>query len=471
MSTSVALVETVRSYIDRHSLLEDGSRVVVGASGGPDSMVCLSILRKLGMDVVAAHVNYGLRESADEDEETVRTWCSEQAPPVPFRRYAADPSTGDGRSLQAVAREQRYRFFARVARDTGAEAVAVGHHRDDQAETLLLNLLRGTGPEGLTGMPPSRPMHHDSSICLIRPLLGCRREDIEAYAEKASIPWCVDETNRDPSYRRGRIRTEVLPLLERCHEGATENIARAADLMRDYVRETLTPALSNKFQAALHDEAFGAGIALKISVLETEPAVWGRRLILEALQRCLPEAPRRETVAAEIAGLIGAQPGRHVDLQGGRVWRERAVLRFVPAAEASEPIPPTPLFAGDSVKIPSGQITCTDISERPADLLRSDPTSVFLDADRVSGDLKVRSWADGDRFRPLNLDGTKLVSDVLTEEEVPPHRRASVCVVTDDEGIVWIVGYRMAHRVRIRPDSRAAVRLTYRPRENPAHAY
>jgi tRNA(Ile)-lysidine synthase len=469
MSTEPPLVDTVRSFADRHGLLEEATRIVVGVSGGADSMVCLDVLRRLGADVVAAHVNYGLRESADDDEALVRDWCAAQTPPIPLRRRTADPSTDDGRSLQAVARRQRYRFFTAIARETGAEAVAVGHHRDDQAETLLLNLIRGSGPEGLTGMPPSRPLQADASIRLIRPLLSCRRDDIEDYASAAGIPWCVDETNRDAAYRRGRIRTRVLPALEACQEGATENIARAADLMRRYVEETLTPTLQEKFETAAQNS--GTGIALRLSVLSEEPVVWQQRLVLEALRRALPDAPHSRKVAGEVAALVNAQVGRRVDLGGGQVWRERDVLRFVSDSDAVAPVEPARLASGESMDLPGGCLSRSDAPGAPDDIARDDPNTALLDADRVSGALTVRPWQDGDRFRPLGLDGTKLVSDLLTEAQVPPHRKRAASVVTDADGIVWVVGHRMAHRVRLRPDTRDVIRLTFRARENPAHPY
>ena len=153
------LVETVAGFIDRHALLDDDATVLAAVSGGADSMVCLSVLRRLGYDVYAFHVNYGLRDGADADAVLVQEWCDEQEPSVPCTIVSLDAKTraeAADESLQEAARRLRYDALAERANELNAQAVATGHHRDDQAETLLLNLVRGSGPEGLAGMRPSR---------------------------------------------------------------------------------------------------------------------------------------------------------------------------------------------------------------------------------------------------------------------------------------------------------------------------
>lgn len=473
------LIQTVESFAARHGLLEGASQVVVGVSGGVDSMTCVHVLRRMGVEVTVVHVNYGMREAADADARFVEAWCHEQEPPLPVQIVEADAKAqaeAAGESVQAVARRMRYEAFAKTAsdlRDSRGESgsgtdvrVAVGHHRDDQAETLLLNLLRGSGPDGLAGMPPSRPLDAAPEVRLIRPLLAVRRSAIRAYAEEHDLPWRVDATNATTDYRRGVVRTKILPLLEQHFDGATDTLARTADLMRDYVRETLRPALDDRFEAAYRE--LGGGGALDLDVLQREPRVWQQRLILEAMQRALPEAPQTQAVAEEVAALIGAQTGKHVDFGGGRVWRERECLRFVPESAVPAPPSPAPLRPGTAVEIPAGRLTTerlsrSELESRSGDLrarLRKDaPTTVYADAARIQGALRVRAWEDGDRFRPLGMQGTKLVSDLLTDAAVPPHRRRGQCVVEDEAGIVWLVGHRLAHRVGVRGDTEHLLQL------------
>lgn len=462
------LVDAVAAWIDRHDLLAEGARVVVGVSGGADSMVTLAVLRRLGYEVGALHVNYGLREGADADAALVRDWCAAQSPPVPCTVVSSDAGAEaerTGASLHDVARRHRYEAMAEQARVCGAAAVAVGHHRDDQAETLLLNLIRGSGPEGLAGMPPSRPLDAAPEVRLVRPLLDVGRSDIEAFAEAENIPWREDPSNRDPTYDRATIRTEVLPLLQKKFGGVTDNLARAAGLMREYVDHTVTPSLAETWARVYTADEEGG--MLDLARLRDEPSVWRRRLILAALDEGLPEAPQTAAVAAEIEGLIDAQVGRRVEVGGGVVWREREGLRFVPAAAAPTPLwPPVPVPWGEDVPLDRGVLRVDPLEAPPDPLDPHTPNAAYVDADRLIDPLAVGTWQDGDRLQPLGMEGTKSVADLLTDAQVPPHRRAGVYVLYTDEHPAWVIGHRLDHRVRVRPSTTQVARLSWHPREN-----
>jgi tRNA(Ile)-lysidine synthase len=462
------LEDAVAAFIDRHDLLGDEDRVVVGVSGGVDSMVTAVVLRRLGVDVHALHVNYGLREGADADEALVRRWCAGQSPPVPVRVVESDVEARveqTGESLQEAARVLRYEALGEHALAVDAPVVAVGHHRDDQAETLLLNLLRGSGPEGLAGMPPSRPLDAAPDVSLVRPLLDVCRADIEAYAGVQDIPWREDPSNRDSDYDRAAIRTEVIPLLKEKFDGATNNLARAAGLMREYVDQTVTPSLDAKMEAVY--TAHRQGGALDLARLRAEPSVWRRRLILAALGEALPDAPQTAAVAAEIEALIDAQVGHRVEVGGGTVWREREGLRFVPDAAAPTPLwPPVPVPWGEDVPLDRGTLRIDPLDERPDVLSTDDPYTEYVDAERLVDPLSVGTWQDGDRLQPLGMEGTKLVSDLLTDAQVPSHRRGGVYVLYTDEHPAWVIGYRLDHRVRVRTSTTQVARLRWRPREN-----
>ena len=464
------LVDRVAGEIDRRDLLSDGARVLVGVSGGCDSMTCLALLREMGYEVYALHVNYGLRESADADEALVRKWCADREPTVPLAVEHLDAearAAAQDESLQEAARALRYEALVNHADDVNAAAVATGHHRDDQAETLLLHLLRGSGPEGLAGMPPSRPMGATSDVPLIRPLLATSRAEIEAYAEQRGVPWREDPSNRDGSYDRVWVRTELLPLLEERFPGASENVARAARLTGEYVEHTVTPALSERMGNCYVD--CEAGGALRLSGLRAEPSVWRRRLVLAALERTLPDAPQTAAFARAVEGLIGAQVGRRVEGGGGTVWRERNCLRFVPATAAPEPVwPPIPVPWGEAVSLEGGTLRIDLLDTGPESLDAGTPNIEYVDAERLVDPLAVRTWRDGDRFQPLGLDGTKLVGTLLTDAKVSPHRRPGVHVVTTDEHLAWVVGHRLDHRVRVRPTTNQVARLTWDPGEKPS---
>lgn len=464
-----ALVDSVKAFIERHALLAEGARVLVAVSGGVDSMACLSVLRRLDYDVHALHVNYGLREGADDDEALVRRWCDEQSPPVPLAVEALDAEARaetETESFQEAARRLRYNALAERALQIDASAVATGHHRDDQAETLLLNLVRGSGPEGLAGMRPSRPLQEAPSVSLVRPLLDAGRADIEAYVEAVDLPWRTDPTNRSLDYDRGVMRTKILPLLEEHFEGATDAIARAAGLMQEYVDHTLQPALDERMDRAYVDCEEGGWLSLE--ELTDQPPVWRRRMLLEALHRTLPAASYSHALAEEIDALLDSQVGRRVEVGEGTIWREREGLRFLPKEAVAEPIPPTPVEWGEAVTLPQGVLRVEALSGRPDTLDTGTPCEVYADADRLGSSLEVRTWAEGDRFRPLGLEGSKRVSAFLTDAGVPPHRRDEVCVLCTADHVAWVIGYRLDHRVRVRPETERVARLVLRPREKPS---
>lgn len=462
------LLHTVQSFLDDTCVLSPGARVVVGVSGGVDSMVCAHVLRRLGHYVIAVHVNYGLRPESDEEAAFVRRWCASQAPPIPHRETHADPEeeSDAGASLQAAARRQRYAYFAEVARIDKADAVATGHHQNDQAETILLNLLRGSGPEGLAGMRPSRPLESDGEgVPLIRPLLDVSRGAIEAYARRYNVPWRVDPTNATPKYRRNAIRHEVLPQLAELEPHAVSNLARAARLMRNYVDETMRPATDEHLDRCFRNRPAGGSLHL-VSLRDLAP-VWQRRVILAALARTLPEAPRSEAVAHEIARLIPAQVGRRAEFGDGTVWRGRTQLRFLPDSAVPSPVPVTPVPRNTDVALPLGTLRIEETDTVPDQLDAGGPTAAYVDAEQLGEPLTVRTWEDGDRFQPLGLGGSKTVSDFLTDAHVPPWIRRHVYVLCAGDAIVWVVGYRLDDRVRVRSSTNQVVRLQFVPSENP----
>ncbi|MDX1420577.1 MAG: tRNA lysidine(34) synthetase TilS [Rubricoccaceae bacterium] len=421
--------------------LSPGAPIVVGASGGLDSTVLLRLLHEAGAEVVAAHVNYGLRGAdAEADEAFVRALAGTLGVAFDARRVALDK----GGNRQAAARDARYAFFGEVAARHGAEAVAVGHTQDDQAETVLLHLFRGTGVRGLAGMPPARPLTPGSSVRLLRPLLDVPRADLDALARARGWAWREDASNASGRYRRNRLRTEVLPEIRAVFgPGVSGRIAATAERVR-----------------ALLDAQPAAGPRLDLDALRAmEPARRHARY-LDGLRAVAPEAPRRTTVA-ELDRLLDAQPGARVVWPGVVVWRDRAALVFEPA-----PAPPAPedgawpVTPGVPIVTPQGTFLAAWLEAVPATWPDS-PNEEVVDASAFAGPLVLRRWRAGDRFRPLGLDGTVLVSDLLTDRKVEPSRRAEPLVLCAGDAIVWVVGHRLAEAARVRPETRHAVRLTW----------
>ncbi len=455
------LPRRVQHFIEEHHLIRPGARVLVGVSGGVDSVVLMVVLKQLGYGLVAAHVNYQLRgEASDGDAAFVEAFCKRLG--VPFHGEVIDMAAyadAHGASLQEAARDVRYGFFARIAEAEDLRYVALAHHLDDQAETVLLHLLRGAGPEGLAGMPVQRPLAPGSAALLVRPLLCARRAEIEAFARDEGLTWREDESNQSLKYQRNVLRAVVLPLLEKHFgEAASANIARSAALVREYVEDAFRQELAAHFDRAAQPEAR----RLDLDALGAMASVWRRRLILEALKRWLPRVQRHAALAEEIEALVEAQPGRRVVLKGGTVWREREALVFTLPDEAAAAVMGEVLVRpGETVALGSGLLRVEVMNDSPARLDAEAPASVFVDADRLAFPLLVRRWQPGDRFQPLGMAGTKKVSDFLTDAKVPSHRRAGMGVLVSGQEIVWVVGMRIAEGVRVQHGTTRFAKFTY----------
>ncbi len=451
------LPDQVAAFIDRHGQLRPNERVVVGLSGGADSVALLQVLGDLGYERIAVHVNYGLRGAdSDEDENFARDFCARSGINILVHRTDLKKHA-EGESTQVAARRIRYEQFIRAAKVHDAAVVAVAHHADDQAETLLLNLFRGTGPEGLAGMPAQRSL--ENGIRLVRPLLDARREQIEAFLRERGIDWREDATNLEDTYRRGFIRNRMLPLIEEEFAGdVTGRIAHAAELMRAYVHSSLLPELEMRLESCLgaHPRS------LDRRALRAEPEVWRKRLFLAALKRWLPEAPRSADVAARIDELLESQSGRKLPVTGGTVWREQTGLRFVQDDEngaADE----WSLDLGEFVSMRSGRLALEEVEGDVVRFDRMNPMIEYVDLNSLQLPITIRFWEHGDRFRPLGLGGSRLVSDFLTDLKVPSSRRRAVLVVEDANGILWVVGHRLDERARITDQTQRVAKLSFIP--------
>lgn len=444
------MLDRVQAFLDRHPSGPRGARILVGISGGVDSVVLLHGLCRLGVDCGGAHLNYGLRGAdAEADEALVRNLCEKLRVPLWVKRCTR-ADWPEGTSVQDGARRIRYAFFATLATDGGFAQVAVAHHRDDQAETLLLHLFRGSGLEGLAAMPPVRPLEPGSSVMLLRPLLEVSRAEIEAYARREHLTWRTDASNRNPAYRRTIVRETLLPLVEAHFPGATAHLAGAATRLRGYLETTFAHELRHRWAACA--SAMPAGGSLLLAPLVAQPPVWQGRLVLEALARWLPAVPRSAAATATVGALLQAQPGRKVVWPQGIVWRERDRLVFQqPAATPDHLV--AMLDPGDQAVIPGGVVSVALMPERPSALDAGAPCRVFADADRLTWPLTLRPWQQGDTFVPLGMQGHKRVSDLLTDRKVPASERAQVYVLCAGSEIVWVVGHRLSQTVRVRPET------------------
>jgi tRNA(Ile)-lysidine synthase len=430
------------------------SEILVGVSGGMDSVTLAWCLSAEGFRIVIGHVHHGLRgPSADDDLNLVRELANRLGAPFESRhaRVKAEPRT----SLQEAAREVRYDALADMAASRGIAHVAVGHHADDQAETLILNLARGAGPRGLGGMSPDRPFPQRPGLTLLRPLLHRSRSEILDFARANGLIWREDPTNADTRYRRNAVRKQVMPALKTVFgDQVAMTMGRAAEMLRAYeqadlgIVSRLLLDLGSAPLAAGHLRM--AGGMIELDTLRALPEVWASRLVLDALDRWIPEAPRSQAAATEVTRLLDSQPGRFTAFGRGRVWRERGGLAFVDAC-------PAPGVAHLEVS-GTARYGRYVVSAEPARATPSEGNAGRIVVS-TSGPFEIRPWRPGDRIELPG--GPQKVKTILTEAGIPCFARSTAPVLTCQDQVLWVVGLGVsAHRVKP-PGSLEGVALWY----------
>ncbi|HIC95925.1 TPA: tRNA lysidine(34) synthetase TilS, partial [Candidatus Bipolaricaulota bacterium] len=461
----------VRQTIEDHRMLSPGERVLVAVSGGVDSIVLLHLLHELqgelGISLAVGHLDHRIRgEEARADAEFVAKEAEKLKLPLVLEesdvpRYAEER----GLSLEEAAREVRYQFLEEAAEKVGAAKIALGHHRDDLVETLLLNLIRGTGLSGLRGIAPVRGK-------FIRPLIGCSREEIIAFARERGLEYRQDRTNLEQRFLRNRVRMELLPLLEGYRPGVAARLARTARMLgeaADYLEELARGRLAKLVLAQregelvldrgkfLREEPFLQSLILREAVRSLRGSL--RDLGFEHLQKMRELSARKEGEAefhlpGEICFL---RRGERLILGKGRAKPRRAE----PPAYAFE----LPLRLGENLFNEIGwRFTLEEVEPARVRALEfdRDPLKAVINRDRIDGPLSVRNWRPGDRFRPLGMEGTKKLQDLFIDEKVPREERSRIPLVCDRQGIIWVVGLRLSDDYKVREETERALRITAR---------
>jgi tRNA(Ile)-lysidine synthase len=460
MDESTTLTARFFEFSTAHGLLRRGDRVVVAVSGGVDSVVLLWLLteerKRMGFELSVAHYNHGLRgPAADEDEAFVRSLAEDLGLPVSVGSGAVrEEARRTGRGIEDAARTLRYAFLEEVRVATNSNRIATGHNADDNAETILLNLLRGSGVRGLSGIPVCRD---DGKV--IRPLLFATREDIVAFASAEGVRWREDASNASDAYKRNILRHDLLPIVrEKINPGVARTMMRTAEVFREldnYLTEIARAGLDQATVASTGQE-----VHLSCSHLLSLPTAIQDAAFQIAVRERTGRRLSYDRVAA-LSGLIHHQPGVTVELGGGWV-----ATRVTGEIVISPPGAPVPFFesvaVGITCVIPGGTIGIA-VVDRPADLLNHPRNVEYVDADRTGTEgLVARSWHEGDTFTPLGMTGHKMVSDTLNEAGIPSYQKAAHPLVTTAQGeIIWVCGIRIDDRFRVGKHTRRVLRLTY----------
>jgi tRNA(Ile)-lysidine synthase len=412
-------------------------------SGGPDSVALLRVVVALGGGPVVLHVDHGLRgDESREDAEFVRELCRRLNVRCEVRRLGLEGSS----NLQERARDERYRLAEETAVRLGLQVVATGHTADDVAETVLMNLARGTGLRGLAGIPPVRGK-------IQRPLIGCTRREVLDYLKELDQPYRTDHTNLTGKYARNRVRLEVLPVLEELYPGTAGNIARAASLVREdleILEELATGTL----------ELRGEEVVLPIDgLMELRPSL-RRHAVRLAYTTVVPDtAPLPSNLIQAVLGLLeGGEGTRTLDLPGGVVASGRSGKELAFYRESRSMVSGREeIRTGQAMVFGGWRISARELSGYdPLDAAR--PEVAYLDAG--SGPYQVRMAREGDIIRPLGLGGTKKVLRAMMDRKVPSDLRRSTPVVVDGrDEIAWIVLGELDERHKVDERTEKVLRL------------
>jgi tRNA(Ile)-lysidine synthase len=477
------LITTVRRTIHRHNLAEPRTRVVVALSGGSDSVALAHLLRELEaaneLTVAGlAHFNHQLRAHADRDEQfSVSTAAAIGRPILVAREDVRLRAGRERRSIEDAAHAARHEFFDRALAHFDADRVAVGHTRDDQAETFLLRLLRGAGPKGLAAMHPRRGH-------VIRPLLECRRVDLRAYLDERGVQYIEDETNNDVSIPRNRVRAELLPLIRaRFNPAIVDVLADQAELARaDW--QWMESQLENLEPETREPGTLEPGtLDLDIRALARSPLALRRLAVWKAMTLAASGRPvsfrhveaALQLIEADTDGLASVPdvepadksidaPGQIVDRVGSRlVLRRKAVAPTVGLFRYGLPVPGE-VALPEAGYIVSAEAMAAGTGGEALRATAGNGAAAVIRMDSWTGLLSVRNRRPGDRFRPLGLDGQKKLQDFLVDRKVARHVRDGVPLVVDEsDRIVWVAGHSIDEAFRVTDASQAVVILKLRP--------
>lgn len=463
------MMTKVRRTIERHRLLRKGDRIIAAVSGGPDSVAMLRILKGLsekgyGLTLTVAHLNHGLRGSeSDREEQFVRELCASLA--VPFHGRRADMAAAvrrGGGSLEEACRRERYAFFEELRIGERMDRVALGHHLDDQAETVLMRFLRGSGTEGLKAMAPLRDGVY------IRPLIEVTRREILSYLAREGTAFMEDSSNERDIFLRNRIRRELLPfLIKEYNPRLVENLGRMTEIIRledDFI-QGIAEGLLHRWR---EDDTDGT---IRIPLEEWRPLheALRRRLVKTIL---LGLSPRKQGIGyrhvdAVMKVVEGNNPGAVLDMPFRvRVGREYGRLFF----EKKKEVPQGSTGGREkkrdggkrektggvianvpgTIHIPEWGKTLSFSYVEKSSAGGGTDRSVFVDPGRIYFPLEVRARLPGDRMEPLGMGGkTKKVQDIFVDEKISRHRRDKIPLVVDRESVIWIPGVRLSGRVAV----------------------
>jgi len=422
-----SIEERVKKMIESHSMLQSDDKVIVALSGGADSVSLLLLLSSLGYECHAAHCNFHLRaEESMRDEDFARNLCERHR--IPFHKVDFDTTSyakEHGISIEMAARDLRYDYFRKLKTELKAAAIAVGHHKDDNIETMLLNMVRGTGIQGLCGIQPVNGY-------IIRPLLDVSREDILSYLKELNQNFVTDSTNLQDEYSRNKVRLNIIPELKSINPAASDNIITTINNLNE-VKKIYLKAVHEDIKRCSRQE----GNALYITKQE--------------LLKCTSPS----TILHELLFPLGFNSSQEMDIQCnieaehiGKIFYSKTHILTIDR----EDIIVSPNLEDSDFCTPLQDSKRIEITETTIDHLHISKSkdTAYLDKGKIKGNMYVRPCKPGDSFQPFGMTGRKLLSDYMTDRKFNRIQKKNQLVLCDSDGeIAWVIGERVSEKYKI----------------------
>jgi tRNA(Ile)-lysidine synthase len=441
-------------------MISEGDAVIVAVSGGPDSVSLLHILHELKdelqLRLVLAHFDHGLRP-AEDDSETSFVLGLAASLKLPFEtakgRLLAKKTRG---SREEAARNARYAFLEKVRKKHKAQKIALGHNLNDQAETVLMRLLRGSGPSGLTGIPPCR------DGCIIRPLIEIERSEIENYLKAKKLASVTDSSNLHTAYLRNKIRLQLMPLLEEQQPQLTRLLGQTAEILRDedeYMEQIAEAWANRKIETSPQDAR-----SVPISSFLDLPGALRRRVIRSVIAKVKKDLRRISWDHVEaIRRLVEAEkPQAALNLPGGLTVKRTYGRLIFSTSVKRKSRPFQYAFAGPEtydLKEIGRSLSIEQITNRKGLRLRGSAWTAFLDAENLTFPLILRTFKEGDRFIPFGMRGHKKLKDFFVDLKVPLEQRRSTPILCCGDTLVWVCGFRIDDRFKVTPTTKSVLKI------------
>ncbi|WP_324719305.1 tRNA lysidine(34) synthetase TilS [Salinimicrobium sp. HB62] len=431
-----------KKHLEEHFPKTLERKILLAVSGGVDSVVLAHLCRDAGLDISLAHCNFQLRgEESDGDEAFVMELADALEAEVFIESFETEAYASEKKiSIQMAARELRYDWFRELLETLQFDHVFTAHHANDNLETVLINFIRGTGLEGLTGIP-------DVNEFTIRPLLPFTRENIENYAHRQKLKWREDSSNESLKYFRNKVRLEVIPKLLELNPQLLESFGKtrshlqqSSQLIEDYIAAI--------FPKIAKEEEFG--YSFKVKLLQSLP---NTKAVMYNLFKSFGF-----TEWEDVHGLLNAQPGKMVFSNTHRLIRDREDLLLTvlpPNEDKTYEI----LENEEVVMLPMG----TFQFEVVEDILKTDPWSIYLDREKLHYPLVVRKWRQGDYFYPFGMQGKKKLSKFFKDEKLSLPQKENCWLLCSEENIIWVIGHRADARFAVEDTTKEILRLSYTP--------